>query len=202
MDDETLATYDAQAARIAAGHRAITPARTQALIGSFFQPGGRTADVGCGSGRDTAWMADRGFAVIGYDGSAGMLAEARASHPELQFIQATLPALDGVPDATYANVLCNAVLMHLPRATILSAVAGLARILAPGGRLLVSWRSSTAEGEREPDGRLFTHIPPEVMATLCGLAGLAVIYREAREDDERPGVIWHTVVAEKSRGAV
>ncbi|NNJ12366.1 class I SAM-dependent methyltransferase [Chloroflexales bacterium ZM16-3] len=197
MDAETLAAYDTRADRLAAIHRAITPARTQELIRAFFHIGAPTADVGCGSGRDTAWLAEAGYPAVGYDASAGMLAEARAAHPQLTFAHAALPDLDGVPDAAYANVLCNAVLMHLPREELIGATLALARILADSGRLVITHRASAAVGEREPDGRLFTAIPPDYLALLLKHAGLTVQHRESRDDDSRPGVIWHTLVAER-----
>lgn len=197
MDQQTVATYDTAADRIAAIHRAIAPSRTLDLIAKFFHPSGETADVGCGSGRDTAWLAAAGFPVIGYDASAGMLAQARAVYPELAFVQATLPELRGVPDAAYANVLCNAVLMHLPAASLAPALRRLGQLLRPGGRLLATFRPSTAAGEREPDGRLFTAITLDDFAALAVDAGLVVVHRESRADDERPAVIWYTVVAER-----
>nr|WP_255603885.1 class I SAM-dependent methyltransferase [Oscillochloris sp. ZM17-4] len=173
------------------------PARTQALTQAFFRPGGPTADVGCGSGRDTAWLAEVGYPVTGYDASAGMLAEARVAYPSLTFAEAALPDLAGVPDSAFANALCNAVIMHLPRAELAGVARALARILAEGGRLILTFRPSTAPGEREPDGRLFTAIPPDELAMLLDRAGLAVLHREERADDTRPGVIWHTLVAER-----
>jgi SAM-dependent methyltransferase len=197
MDPETLAAYNAQAARIAAGHRAITPARTQALAQTFFHVGGATADVGCGSGRDSAWLAAAGYPVVGYDASAGMLAEAHAAYPDLTFTQAALPDLAGVPDGAYANALCNAVLMHLPRESLIGATLALARILAEGGRLILTYRPSTVATDREADGRLFTAIPPGEMALLLESAGLSVLHREERADETREGVTWHTLVAER-----
>ncbi len=61
MDAETIRAYNAHAARIAAGHRTMMPARTQELIRAFFHPDSLTADVGCGSGRDSAWLAGAGY---------------------------------------------------------------------------------------------------------------------------------------------
>jgi hypothetical protein len=52
------------------------------------------------------------------------------------------------------------VLMHLPPEHLTPAVRTLARILKPGGRLVVSYRKSRSASETEPDGRLFAPIPP------------------------------------------
>jgi SAM-dependent methyltransferase len=188
MDDQTITVYDAEATWIAARHREVLPTCTRALITAYFRPGAPTADVGCGSGRDMAWLCAVGFPTVGYDASAGMLAEARRVYPQCDFAQVSLPDLVGVPDAAYANLLCNAVLMHLPRASLPAAAQSLARILAPGGRLLLSYRPSTAADEREPDGRLFTSITPIELAQILAGAGLVLLCQEQRADEERPGV--------------
>jgi hypothetical protein len=50
-----------------------------------------------------------------------MRAEALAAFPDLDVREAALPDLAGVPDGAYTNVLCNAVLMHLPAAELIGA---------------------------------------------------------------------------------
>ena len=198
MDDQTLARYEADAAVIAARHRAYAPVRLYALVAAHFHPAGRTADIGCGSGRDSAWLAAHGYDVVGFDASPAMLAEAHATYPQLVLAEATLPALDTIPDASFDNVLASAVLMHLPAAALTAAATALARILRPRGRLVLSWRQSQTVGEREEDGRLFTDIPLGHLVRLLDAVGLAVTWRETRADEARPEILWHTVVAERS----
>ena len=82
-----------------------------ALVREYFIPG-PTADIGCGSGRDTSWLTEYGFPTIGYDPSAGLLAHARQRYPKLDFRRSALPELDGVPDHAFVNVLCKTVIMH------------------------------------------------------------------------------------------
>ena len=43
----------------------------------YLAKGARLLDVGCGSGRDMAWMEAQGFRTVGIDLSSGMLAQAR-----------------------------------------------------------------------------------------------------------------------------
>ena len=49
------------------------------------------------------------------------VAEALRRYPRLSFEIAALPALDGVPGAAFDNVLCETVIMHLPREAIAAA---------------------------------------------------------------------------------
>jgi SAM-dependent methyltransferase len=195
MDHRTIRTYDARAADYAAAQRGKTPAALYRLIERVFVPGAPTADIGCGSGRDTAWLVAHAFPAIGYDASPGMLAEARAAYPTLDLRQAALPDLAEIPGGAFTNVLCSAVLMHLPAEAIEEALAALCRIVAPGGRLLITYRASETGDPREPDGRLYTPIAADALAAACARHGLQVWQQTAEADGGRPGVVWHILVA-------
>lgn len=197
MDAQTLAAYEADAARHAAFQRDVLPGLLHDLIRSLFHPGGRTADIGAGAGRDAAWMAAQGFVVTAYEPSPAMRAQALAAFPALEFRDAALPYLDDVPRNSYANVLCNAVLMHLAPDEGERAVLVLGALLCPGGRLLLRYRGPRRTGEREADGRLFTAIDPDVLARRLIAAGLDVVHEEATSEEFRPDVTWYTVVAER-----
>ncbi len=68
-DTATIAAYDADAASFAEDWETQPPPTDlQDAVRRFFQPGS-TADIGCGSGRDTAWLAANGFAATGFDAS-------------------------------------------------------------------------------------------------------------------------------------
>jgi SAM-dependent methyltransferase len=197
MDAQTLAAYDAAAARHAAFQRAVAPGPVHRLATGFFSPDAPTADIGCGAGRDTAWLESQGFPTVGYEPSAAMRAEAQAHYPGIRVSAASLPDLGGVPDQAYINVLCNAVLMHLPAADLIGAAVALVRILRPGGRLILSFRGPRGGEEREDDGRLFTPIDPGRLVLLLESVGLAVLHRETTPDASRPDVLWHVLVAER-----
>ena len=140
MDRETLSAYEAGAAAFAQDwHDQPAPADLHAIVRRFFRPG-RTADIGCGSGREVAFLAANGFDAMGYDASAALLDQARARYPQLSFETALLPELAGLPDGGFDNVLCETVIMHLPRGQIAPAVRRLLSVLKPGGILYLSWR--------------------------------------------------------------
>src|SRR3954452_3844130 len=157
MDPETLGAYDAGAEGFAKDwHAQPMPTDLHGLIKRFFHPGGRTADVGCGSGREVAFLAANGFDAVGYDASDALLEQARLRYPRLAFATAALPELKGVPDAVFDNVLCETVIMHLRRPQILDAVRRLLAILKPGGTLYLSWRVTDGADQRDPHGRLYS----------------------------------------------
>jgi hypothetical protein len=69
VDRETLHAYERGAAEIAARHRAIKPEEPHRLIREFFHAAQPTADIGCGRGRDVAWLTQHGFSAVGCDAS-------------------------------------------------------------------------------------------------------------------------------------
>jgi len=95
-------------------------------------PGLRTVDVGCGEGRLTRHMKDLGHRIVGIDASPSMIAAARGSDPSMDLRIAdatTLPLEDGSADLAVAFMTLHDI-DAMPR-----AVAEIARILVPGGRL-------------------------------------------------------------------
>jgi SAM-dependent methyltransferase len=194
MDDLTLNAYDsASSAYATEWEEQPTPTDLRLLIERFFAPG-PTADVGCGSGRETAWLNENGFPAVGYDASAGLLEEARRRHPKLPFKQSALPALEGIPSATFANVLCETVVMHLDSASIAAAVERLLDILEPGGALYLSWRVTEDADRRDDGGRLYTAFPASLVTDA--LAGAAILYdRQVRSASS--GAVVHRIVARR-----
>lgn len=94
----------------------------------------RVLDLGCGNGRFLAALAARGAQVIGVDAYAGGLERARERMPSATLIVADITRVP-LPDASVDLVAMLDVLEHLePEAPLAEA----RRLLAPGGRLLVS----------------------------------------------------------------
>ncbi|MFZ5826721.1 MAG: methyltransferase domain-containing protein [Bacillota bacterium] len=198
MDKRTLDLYEAKAAEFAQLYRTVTPTDLYRQLLAFFHPEELTADIGGGSGRDAAWLADQGFPTTGYDASPAMLEQARAAYGKVDFQQAALPDLAEIPDGAFKNVLCSGTFMHIGREHLITAVINLARIMRQGGRLVVSYRESQGETEREADGRLFTPIPAGKLALLFEAAGLEVVRTMQQPDTFRPGIGWVVILAEKS----
>jgi SAM-dependent methyltransferase len=161
MDDTTLSAYNRDAKAFADDWAAQpAPIDMHNVVDRFFIPG-PTADVGCGSGRDAAWLGAQGYPTVGFDASEGLLAEARSRHPQIEFKRAVLPALDGIPEASFTNVLCETVIMHLEPEAIAPAVARLLAILVSGGVLYLSWRVTEGADRRDERGRLYAAFDPE-----------------------------------------
>jgi len=196
MDDATLRAYDRDAKAFADEWEAQQPpADLHAVVRRFFIAG-PTADVGCGSGRDTAWLNASGYPTSGFDASEGLIAEARRRHPQIRFSRATLPALKGIADSSFANVLCETVIMHLEPVVITPAVERLLAILLPGGILYLSWRVTEGADRRDEHGRLYAAFEPE--RVLRALIATEVLLDE-QVGSVSSGKLIRRIVARKLR---
>ena len=177
MDHPTLGAYDKDAAAYAKDwHEQPAPVDLHGIVARFFMPGGRTCDIGCGSGREVAWLNANGFPAEGFDASDGLLAEARRRYPALNFAPAELPELAGIAASTYDNVLCETVVMHLPSALIAPSVRRMLEIAKPGGVFYLSWRVTEGADYRDANGRLYAAFDAQL--ARAELAGAALLLDE------------------------
>jgi SAM-dependent methyltransferase len=177
MDRPTLAAYDKEAAAFAKDwHEQPAPVDLHDIVEQFFIKGRMAADIGCGSGREVAWLNDHGFPAQGFDASDGLLAEARRRYPKLDFAQAELPDLRGIAANAYDNVLCETVIMHLDRAQIAPSVRRVLDIVKPGGIFYLSWRVTAGDDIRDQHQRLYAAFDASLV--LAELAAATVLLDE------------------------
>jgi ubiquinone/menaquinone biosynthesis C-methylase UbiE len=98
-------------------------------------PAGVALDAACGTGRHSRHLADRGFEVVGVDANRTMLDIAEAKVPEADFRLGDLEDLP-VDDASVDVAVCSLALSHVER--LAPAVAELARVVRPGGTVILS----------------------------------------------------------------
>jgi SAM-dependent methyltransferase len=166
-DRLTLAAYDNDAAAFAEDwHEQPPPTDLHEIIQRFFITGGATADIGCGSGREVAWLNANGFPARGFDASDGLLVEARRRYPTFEFLQAELPGLNGIAAGGYDNVLCETVIMHLEPAQIAPSVGRMLDIVKCGGILYLSWRVTEGENQRDGHERLYAAFEPSLVRSM------------------------------------
>jgi len=146
---------------------------------------GRLLDAGCGPGHWTAALAAGGRReVLGVDGSARFLESARARFPGVGFAAGDLAALP-VASGSVGGVLAWFSVIHTAPADLPAVLAELARVLAPGGSLLLGYFDGEA-------GEPFDHAvttayrwSADALTDLLAAHGLVVERSAARQD---PGV--------------
>lgn len=120
--------------RIRGGMGGRVHAHDESLYALLPPPGGLVLDVGCGEGRVTRELSSRGYDVVGFDASEALVAEARAADPDGRYEVAQIDALP-VADGAAQLAVCINVLPHIH--DLSAAAHELARVLAPGGMLLI-----------------------------------------------------------------
>ena len=151
-------------------------------------PPGRTLDAACGTGRHARHLVELGHEVVGVDLTPEMLRRAAAAVPDATFLEADLRDIPA-PDGHFDLVVCGLALAHVD--DVRAAVTELARVLRPGGRLVVSvlhplqvhlgWhaRFSDARGNR----RFVREHPHKHADYLAAFASAGIVVRDCVEPE-------------------
>lgn len=146
--------------------------------------GARVLELGCGTGRNArACLAHGARRYVGVDGSAGMLAIARARHEDARITWLQADLVDGAAAATrdgaFDLALLCLVLEHVR--DVAPVIAAAAAALAPAGRLLLlelhpalharGVGANFRAGDREVRLPSYRHDAAE-LSTACADAGL------------------------------
>jgi SAM-dependent methyltransferase len=160
-------------------------------------PLGRALDLGCGRGRNSRWLAEQGFSVVGVDISGVAIADAQAAQGELDIEHHRVDALaDAIPGAPF-DVVFDYGCFHVfdedeHRATLARKVA---EALAPGGLYIAIIGSTDGPPRQEGPPR---RSAAQVVAALEPWFEILELVRgviRPDEDPERP--TWELVARKR-----
>jgi ubiquinone/menaquinone biosynthesis C-methylase UbiE len=99
--------------------------------------GAAVLELGCGTGKNTVWLAERARWVVAVDFSSGMLSEARrrVTAANVEFVTHDIREPWPVNDGSIDLVACNLVLEHVKELAPIFQESS--RVLAAGGELLI-----------------------------------------------------------------
>ncbi len=167
----------------------------EAALGT--RPLGRFVDIGTGTGRMIELFGPRSAQAVGIDRSSEMLRLARVKL-EAAGIQSSLRQGDmyALPLADHSadSIIIHQVLhyAHSPAA----AIAEAARVLAPGGTLLVvDFAAHEREELRERDAHIRLGFDDEAMAAWFSAAGLEIDQVQHLEGGELTVSLWRGIKA-------
>ncbi|MGJ0120477.1 class I SAM-dependent DNA methyltransferase [Williamsia sp. MIQD14] len=165
-----------------------------ALIKDFVQmlPGVEVLDAGCGGGRMITHLQslDERLDIDGVDLSSRMVDHARRAHPSRRILRADLADLPH-PDDSRDGILAWYSVIHTAPDQLDPVVGEFARVLRPGGVLLVAFQAGDGPcvitGAYGHDVTMAAHLhrADDVAERLraVGLRPITVVEREARPGD-------------------
>lgn len=162
---------------------------------SYLPSKARILDVGCGSGRDSLWLMDRGYEVYAHDGSPAMVEHCKPFMGD-RVSQATFEEYQ--TECTFQGIWACASLLHVKREVLPGMVQKYVDFLEKGGVFFASFKRR--EADHEKDGRSFTNMTVESLTELINrcsdLEVLEILLtrdlREGRDEE-----IWVSVFARK-----
>jgi SAM-dependent methyltransferase len=147
------------------------------LADALAPRGARILDVGSGMGRVAAALARRGHDVVAVEPDPALVAQSRATYPDLDVIACDVLALDagvlaahGRPTAFDLVVCVGNVLVFLAEDTERRVLTRVASLLAPGGRVLAGFHLRGGP----PTARTY---PPAELVADAAASGLRVDLR-------------------------
>ena len=196
-DNHTLSYYNARAQEFVQGTVAVNFHITQDSFLAQLEKGASILDFGCGSGRDTKYFLERGFAVEATDGSAE-LCKLASEYTGISVKQLLFDELEAVDK--YDGIWACASILHLEWADLVVVMQKMVRALKGEGVIYTSFKYGQFSGER--NGRFFTDLDEEGLARLLKEVGGLVVKELWITGDVRPGrgeEKWLNVLLTKQR---
>jgi SAM-dependent methyltransferase len=201
-DRVVLAGYEAEAEALIPRYASVDTAQKLAPVMRLLPTApSRVADIGAGVGGDAAWFAQQGHAVLAVEPTAAFreAAQARNAGARIEWLDDTLPALSVARpgrEGSFDLVLSSAVWAHVLPHDRAQAMASLASLLRPGGRLVLSLRHGPS-----PATRPAHDAPAEEAIGLAHGEGLELLLREEADSvqagNRAAGVRWTWLVLQR-----
>lgn len=152
-----------------------------------LSPGSLVLDVGCSSGRDLRWFKDRGYPVMGFEGSP-CLAEMARINAECTVLEGDFTTFD-FSGLSVDAILLIAALVHLPHGFFESVLRRISRALRKGGYLLITMK----EGEgsfTDKEDRTFYLWNDDKLKPLFDKTGFYVCHYSRNKSKLGTGEVW------------
>lgn len=152
----------------------------------FVFAGKKVLDIGCGSGRDSRYMSSKGAEVTAVDKSRHFIEYCKnnTNDPKIVWIEDALPEIKKISkfEHQFDLILVSAVLMFLNKKEQLESVKKLVPLLAPKGRMVITFKTSTSETD------IFEF--NEEVLTYIGTSGLTLSVVDGGADVIKRDVHW------------
>lgn len=201
--NKTLNYYSNNASDLSSRYESANVSDLQNKLLNSFKDKYNILELGCGSGRDAAFMISHGFHVTGLDGSEKMIQSALKLHPELagNLFAAALPDDLKKLENTFEGVYSIATLMHLKEAQLNLVMRELSNLLKLNGILFFSvsiTRNDINKLGFDKKGRFFLMLDEDKWISICRNNGFKeVSITQSKDGLNRDGLTWLTCIFEK-----
>ncbi len=168
-DPATIAYYQASAPRYTLSF-GQAPSRHLDRFLDRLQPGARVLELGCGGGRDSARIAERGFDLDATDGTPAMVRKANERF-DIGARVMLFEELDSHGD--YDAVWAHACLLHLSHVDLKDTLFAIHRALRSGGWHFANYKLGDGEG-RDRLGRLHNFPDAQWLTQIYRQAGFTI----------------------------
>ena len=140
MISKTIKYYDTNADKLCSMYNSVDLNSIQKSISIYLIGVKKVLEIGSGSGRDTNYMTNNGFDVIGIDGSKKMIENAIIDYPHLKgkFLEAILPEEFPEFENKFDGAYSIATLMHLDAMGIDKTLKNIKTVLSPSSPVYIS----------------------------------------------------------------
>lgn len=159
-------------------------------------PRGRVLEVGPGGGRDAEDLIAYGYEYVGADVSSTLIDVARERNPSASFSLQSVCNLALVPER-FDGFWAAAVLLHLPKSRIGTALAEIKRVTRPRGVGFIALKKGIGQGmeskvnEAGDDNRFFAYYSADELSSELTRAGFDIVESTERPEPQSTWLCFH-----------
>lgn len=150
-------------------------------------------DIGCGNGKDTYYLKQKGAVAVGIDISLGMLKAAKKRVFDIVLCQMEMRN-PGFSNGSFDGIWANGCIYHVPKVDFIQVLQEVGRVLKPSGVFSFNVKAGSGEGlEENPrsyggGSRFYAYYTVREMVSYLERAGFEIIatkdYPQAVFDEE------------------
>lgn len=169
--------YNSNAERYLIDTENADMSRLYVMFEKYLKPGDTILDIGCGSGRDSKYFAEKNYNVYAHDGSEAMVAHAKKQLGD-KVAHCYFEDFDPVKLFQHAiffdGLWACSTLLHVKEEDLVGVINHYTDYLKDGGVFFMSFKKR--EENHEKDGRIFTNFTrPKLEQMLAKCNGLEIL---------------------------
>lgn len=195
--NETLTYYNQNADTFVEGTQTADMSEQYRFFLKYLSPGCKILDLGCGSGRDSAYFSSLDFKVTAIDGSEELCKRVKENYG----IEALCIKFEDISfSAEFDAIWACASLLHVKKADMPNVMGKVSDALKPGGILYASFKYG--KDERVSNGRFFNDYTEDDLGSLLTPENQLTLLEYWITEDVRPersDERWLNFIAKKQQ---